>query len=93
MLWLRVICPRVKVNDIRGTIASAPTQIAMAINTLVSKDDKPTGMRVACMEALAEGLTVTELADKSAKDEVKQLLKRQKLVHWLIQHWTTRHNW
>ena len=32
-----------------------------------------TGMRVAYMQALGEGLTVAELADTSAKDEVKAL--------------------
>jgi hypothetical protein len=32
-----------------------------------------TGMRVAYMQALGEGLTVTELADTSARDEIKAL--------------------
>jgi hypothetical protein len=30
-------------------------------------------MRVAYMEALGEGLTVTELSDSSAKDEIKAI--------------------
>ena len=34
-----------------------------------------TGMRVAYMQALGEGLTVTELADTSVRDEVKALTK------------------
>ena len=37
-----------------------------------------TGMRVAYMQALGEGLTVTELADTSAMDEIKALVTEVK---------------
>jgi hypothetical protein len=59
-----------------------------------------TGMRVAYMQGLGEGLTVTELTDTSARDEVKALsaevnkiLNWNRCVHRRNQNWTTRLSW
>jgi len=69
----------------------AHTRLAQELSGLASQElgidalMASTGMRVAYMQALGEGLTVAELADTSARDEVraltaevKQLLKGQK---------------
>jgi len=57
----------------------AHTRLAQELSGLASQElgiealASSTGMRVAYMQALGEGLTVTELADTSARDEVKAL--------------------
>ena len=57
----------------------AHTRLAQELSGLASEElglealTASTGMRVAYMQALGEGLTVTELADTSARDEVKAL--------------------
>ncbi len=57
----------------------AHTRLAQELSGLASQElgiealTASTGMRVAYMQALGEGLTVAELADTSAKDEVKAL--------------------
>ena len=59
----------------------AHTRLAQELSGLASQElgleamKASTGMRVAYMQALGEGLTVTELADTSARDEVKALTK------------------
>lgn len=59
----------------------AHTRLAQELSGLASEElglqalTASTGMRVAYMQALGEGLTVTELADTSARDEVKALTK------------------
>lgn len=52
-----------------GTVRVASEELGLEALTA------STGMRVAYMQALGEGLTVTELADTSARDEVKALTK------------------
>ena len=57
----------------------AHTRLAQELSGLASQElgldalSASTGMRVAYMQALGEGLTVTELADTSARDEIKAL--------------------
>ena len=57
----------------------AHTRLAQELSGLASEElglealTASTGMRVAYMEALGEGLTVTELNDSSAKDEIKAI--------------------
>ena len=57
----------------------AHTRLAQELSGLASEElglealTASTGMRVAFMQALREGLTVTELADTSARDKVKAL--------------------
>jgi chromosome partitioning protein len=59
----------------------AHTRLAQELSALASEElglgalAASTGMRVAYMQALGDGLTVTELADTSARDEVKALTK------------------
>jgi chromosome partitioning protein len=59
----------------------AHTRLAQGLSGLASEElglgalAASTGMRVAYMQALGDGLTVTELADTSARDEVKALTK------------------
>jgi len=57
----------------------AHTRLAQELSGLASEElglqalTASTGMRVAYMQALGEGLTVTELADTSARDEIKAI--------------------
>jgi chromosome partitioning protein len=57
----------------------AHTRLAQELSGLASEElglealTASTGMRVAYMEALGEGLTVTELNDSSARDEIKAI--------------------
>ena len=60
------------------------TKLAQGLTELAKKElglqalGTSLGMRVSYMEALGEGLTVAELADQSAKDEVKFLVNEVK---------------
>jgi chromosome partitioning protein len=58
----------------------AHTRLAQELSGLASEElglqalTASTGMRVAYMQALGEGLTVTELADASARDEINAIV-------------------
>ena len=64
MLWTRYRAHTRLAQELSGLAVNE-----LGLDTLTAS----TGMRVAYMEALGEGLTVTELSDSSAKDEIKAI--------------------